>query len=120
MQLNKKDSSKSFKRVYVAGPYSADNVMDVLRNIRNGIDMSQTIMSMGYSPFCPWLDYHFVLMDFGDSLTLEDFYRYSIDWLEVSDIVYVIGDYSKSKGTLAEIKRAKELGIPIIYDIAEL
>ena len=111
---------KSFKRVYVAGPYSADNVMDVLRNIRNGIDISQTIMSMGYSPFCPWLDYHFVLMDFGDSLIVEDFYRYSLDWLEVSDVMLVIGDYMKSKGTIREIQKAEEWGIPVIYDINEL
>ena len=27
-------------KVYIAGPYSADNVMNVLHNIRKGIEMS--------------------------------------------------------------------------------
>ena len=78
------------KRIYVAGPYSADNVMDVIRNIRNGVHAATILFRAGYSPFCPWLDYHFVLMDFGDKLTIDDFYRYSIDWLSVSDALFVL------------------------------
>jgi len=108
------------KRIYIAGPYSANNVMDVLRNIRNGIDISRQVFTMGYAPFCPWLDYHFVLMDLTDSLTLDDFYRYSMDWLEVSDALLVLPGYENSNGTLAEIKKAQELKIPIFYDIKDL
>ena len=108
------------KRIYVAGPYSADNVIDVLRNIRNGIEASQQVFMQGYAPFCPWLDYHFVLMDFGDALTLDDFYQYSMAWLDVSDGLLVLPGYETSKGTLAEIKRAERLNIPVYYDIDDV
>ena len=108
------------KRIYVAGPYSADNVMDVLRNIRNGIDMSYEVFVRGYAPFCPWLDYQYVLMDLDGELTLDDFYQYSIAWLEVSDGMFVLPGYEKSKGTLLEIEHAKLLNIPIFYNIDDI
>ena len=108
------------KRIYVAGPYSADNVMDVLRNIRNGIEASQQVFVQGYAPFCPWLDYHYVLMDFGDALTLQDFYEYSIAWLEVSDGLLVLEGWEKSEGTIREMTYAKMNNIPIFYDIDEI
>lgn len=99
--------------VYVAGKYSANNVMDVLENIRVGTKKCAELLKKGFVPFCPWLDYQFKFYE--PSLKLEDYYRYSIAWLERSDIVYVLPNYEKSKGTLKEIKRAQELGIPVIF-----
>jgi hypothetical protein len=37
-------------------------------------------------------------------------------WLEVSDCVYVLRDSENSKGTLAEIVRARELKIPVLFE----
>lgn len=108
------------KRIYIAGAYSADNVMDVLKNIREGIKASIEIMKLGFSPFCPWLDYQFVFMDFDNKLELEDFYRYSIDWLEVSDAIIVIGkNWQDFKGVNMEIDFAIQRYIPIFYGIDE-
>jgi hypothetical protein len=108
------------KRIYIAGPYSADNVMDVLKNIREGIRISTQIFNAGFSPFCPWLDFHFVLMDMGNQLKLEDFYRYSIDWLAVSDAILMTGDWKNSKGSVKEWEYAKKNNIPAFYNIDEL
>lgn len=108
------------KRIYIAGPYSADNVMDVLHNIRKGIQMSYEVMKLGYSPFCPFLDFHFVLMDIGSELKLEDFYRYSIDWLAVSDAILLIDGWQDSKGSVKEWEYAKKNNIPVFYSISEL
>ena len=108
------------KRIYVAGPYSAGNVMDVLRNIRWGIEVSTKVLLAGFAPFCPWLDYHFVLADHSEKLVVIDFYKYSLAWLEVSDAMLVLYGWQKSKGTLAEIERAKALNIPIYYDLSTL
>ena len=108
------------KRIYIAGPYSADNVMDVLHNIRAGIQASYDVFKAGYAPFCPWLDYHYVLFDKASRLTINDFYDYSIAWLRVSDALLVIGDYKTSKGTLAEIDEAGEIGIPVFYNLSKL
>jgi hypothetical protein len=101
------------KRIYVAGSYNADNVIRVLDNIKIGTKKCVELLQEGYIPFCPWLDYQFHW--FGD-LTIDDYYRYSMGWLEVSDSMLVLSNSENSKGTQAEIKRAKELGIPIIYE----
>ena len=102
-------------KVYIAGPYSADNVMNVLHNIRKGIEMSYRVFAEGMAPFCPWLDYQYVLMDKDRKLTVQDFYDYSIAWLLVSDAVLVLEGWSTSKGTIREIEIAKENNIPVFY-----
>ncbi len=108
-------------RVYVAGAYSADNVIAVLDNMRRGMRKSTEVFLAGYSPFSPWLDYQFQLMlRDGEKLTVPDYYRYSMAWLEVADAVLVLPNSEQSKGTQAEIARAKELNIPIFYNLEEL
>lgn len=109
------------KRMYIAGAYSANNVIDVLNNMRKGMRKATEKLLEGYSPFVPWFDYHFQLMlREGETLSVKHYYDYSMAWLEVSDLVYVLNGYENSKGTLAEIKRAKELGIPIQYEGQEM
>lgn len=49
------------KKVYVAGKYSDDNVLDVLGNISRGIKLCKDLFLLGYAPFCPWLDHQYVL-----------------------------------------------------------
>lgn len=105
---------KKGDRIYVAGSYSADNVIQVLNNIQVGTKKCVELLKKGYVPFCPWIDYQFQFYD--TSLTVEDYYRYSMGWLEVSDAVLVLPNSENSKGTQAEIKRAKELGIPVYID----
>lgn len=103
------------KRVYVAGSYSADNVLDVLKNMRIGIRASTQVFLWGFSPFSPWLDYQFSLcMREGEEqmLKVQDYYDYSMAWLEASDMVVVLPNSENSVGTNKEIARASEMGIP--------
>jgi hypothetical protein len=111
------------KRVYVAGAYSANNVITIFDNMREGMRASLEVFRAGFAPFCPWLDFHYNLMLRGDEkLTVPDFYEYSIAWLDVSDAMYVHpnSDWRNSVGTLAEIKRAKQMAIPVYYDLDKL
>jgi hypothetical protein len=101
------------KRIYLAGPYSADNVMDVLKNISIGISTAAQILKDGDYPFCPWLDYHFALSD--PTIPKQAFYDYSKAWLEVADEIWVLPGYENSEGTLKEIATAKNSDIPIKY-----
>ena len=101
------------KRVYVAGPYSADNVLDVLKNIGLGEKTCACLFGNGFAPFCPWHDKSYVIDNFDSDFTVQQFYDYSMAWLEVSDAVLLIGCWENSKGTLKEIARAEEIGIPV-------
>lgn len=97
------------KRVFVCGPYSADNVLDVLGNIGRGIEESYRVFRSGFAPYCPWFDSRFAEMA---DIDKEDFYELSTAWLEVSDAVYLIEGWGKSEGCRKEVARASELGIP--------
>ena len=103
-------------RVYVAGAYSASNTIAVFNNMRRGMRAATEILLAGFAPFTPWLDYHYQLqLRDGESLNVTNYYEYSLAWLDVSDIVFVLDGWEHSQGTIAEIQRAKELHIPIIY-----
>lgn len=101
-------------RIYVAGPYSSDNVIGVLTNMRQGMRKATELLTKGYAPFCPWLDFHYTLMlQREETLTVPDYYAYSIAWLEVSDGVLLLPGWENSNGTLKEIEIAEKLGIPV-------
>jgi Domain of unknown function (DUF4406) len=108
------------KRVYVAGKYSADNVIDVLENIKQGINHGALVLKMGCAVFCPHLDHHFAMSAWGSILSKKQYQDNSMAWLEVSDIVYIMPDSKDSRGVQREIERAKELHIPICYSLNEL
>jgi hypothetical protein len=109
------------KRVYVAGAYSANTVISVLNNMRNGMRTSLEVLLAGYAPFCPWLDYHYqLLLRPGESLAILDYYDYSMSWLEAAHVLLVLPGWEASAGTYAEIAKAEEMGIPIYYSIEDL
>ena len=107
-------------KVYVAGPYSADNVIDVLKNIGRGEKVCAQLFQDGFAPFCPWHDKSYVIDEHDSEFTVDQFYNYSMAWLEVSDAVLLINGWENSRGTLDEIDRAKDLGIPIFYSYQDL
>lgn len=106
------------KCIYVAGAYSAPNILQCFANIKRGIEVSHTILKMGYAPFCPWLDFQYMLM-FGD-MKIDEFYNYTLAWLEKSDAMLLVPGYGDSVGTAGEIARAREINIPIFYDILDM
>jgi len=102
------------KRIYIAGPYSADNVITVLGNMRRGMMLATKVFKAGFAPFCPHLDFHYSLMvREGEDFTVDDYYNYSMAWLEASDAVLLLPNWQASKGSMAEVDRAYELGIPV-------
>lgn len=108
-------------RVYVAGKYDDNNIISALENMRLGMKVSTELLLKGYAPFCPWLDYHFVLMcPDGKHIEKSVYHKYSVQWLEVSDCVLALPNWENSGGAKREIARAKELGIPVYYSIPEL
>lgn len=108
------------KRIYVAGRYSAENVIDVLKNIGRGEKACAELFQLGFAPFCPWSDKVFITHNPDAEFTLQQFYENSIAWLEVSDAIFVLENSEESRGTQAEIKKAKELNLPVFYSVEYL
>ena len=119
-------TNAKIKRVYVAGTMSPTRkdehpVVQFLDNIRKGQRASVEVLFAGFTPFSPFLDfqYWFQLRN-NEKITEKMIKALSMDWLEVSDAVLVTHPYRASSGTLAEIARARELGIPVFYSLDDL
>ena len=109
------------KKVYVAGAMSADNILEVLNNIHDGIKIGAELLKNGFAPFVPHLDVMFKIQNGSDlKVPVDNYYQYSMEFLKVCDCVLVCPNWKNSKGTLAEIEMAKNLGIPVYYSLEEL
>jgi len=127
-----------FYRIYVAGAYSNPDYLKVFENMRRGIQLSIKALSLGFAPFCPWLDYQYPFFGLPDAKLLKKelngvlekielgeidislLQAYSIAWLDVCDAVLVNEGWENSKGTKAEIERAEKLNIPVFYSLADM
>ena len=102
------------RRIYVAGAYSADNVLGVFENMRRGFRVAATLQAAGYAPLAPWAD---CLLFFQAPLTLQSAYETSASWLTVADAVLVIPEgATASTGVQRELELAKYLEIPVFYE----
>ena len=102
-------------KVYIAGAYSADNVLAMLRNMREGMKLAERVFATGKAaPFVPWFDWQFEM--FGDH-DVSTYYKYSLTWLVASDIMLIRRYASEnSTGTQNEIEAANRYGVKIFYD----
>jgi len=108
-------------KVYIAGPYSSDNVLGVLGNIAAGMRMASKLLQKGFAVFCPWTDHQlFFQLREGESVSLEVIQEHSMEWLKVADAVLVLQGYHASKGTLAEMKVAYSMDKPVFFNPCEL
>ena len=113
-------------KVYIAGAYSDTNVLGVLRNIGRGQDIATQVFKLGFAPFAPWLDKEFVINGWRYEFAVDSFYKYSIEWLKVSDCMLVVPNvpnmknWEDSYGTKKEIEVALSLQIPVFYSITQM
>jgi len=107
-------------KVYVAGKYSADNVIEVLQNIGHAEEVAAILFEQGFAPFCPHHNKDFCIKLYGTKFTKQQFYDYCLEWLAVSDVMFVISGSRTSFGVKAEIEFAKENNIQIFYNISDL
>ena len=85
--------------------------------MRKGLEASVELLTLGYAPFCPWLDYLFQFISNGNCLNRIDYYEYSLAWLLASDAMIVIELRKHSIGTSHEMKIAENNNIPIFKSI---
>lgn len=101
------------RKVYIAGKYNDTDVIKVLHNIREGIALATYVLKQGDIPFCPFLDFLFVMFDPEKKLTSQNMRDYSMAWLEDCDELWLLPSWVNSGGCKAEVQRALELGIKI-------
>jgi len=112
-------------RVYIAGAYSGPDVVTVLNNMRLGMKLATQALQTGMLiPFCPWLDYHFFLMEesHNQKLTVQTMYSYSMSFLEHWAEAVLVQPIraAESKGTQAELDIARSKNLPIFYNLGDL
>ena len=108
------------RRIYIAGPYSAPDVLSVFSNMRRGMILATQVRKLGFAPFCPWMDFMYYFLDQENSFDLENCYEYSLAWLEVSDGILFTPDWRTSHGAQMEHAYAIEHHIPIFYNLMDL
>lgn len=110
--------ARKMRAIYVAGKYSAPNVIQVGDNMRAGWQACYNLLvNHGFAPFNPWADFDYLM--FGP-VPLETFYAYSLAQLERQEAVFVLPMWEKSTGTKAEIRHASLIGIPVFFELEKL
>lgn len=116
----------SFKRIYLAGPLTprgfredcgGNPAIEYLYNVRDMLRVAHRLIADGYAVFIPGMDFPMFLVN---NLTVEQIYKQGLAFLEVCDAVVCLPyDKEKSAGVIAELERARALGLPIFYGYKE-
>ena len=100
----------SMKVAYVAGPYRADTIWGVKRNIRNAEKYAMKYWRLGYAVICPHANS--ALFPGDPQMYLDG----DIEILKRCDVIVMIPGWEKSQGAKDELEKASVLGKEIIYE----
>lgn len=100
------------KRIYIASPYSIGNRES---NVNRSLKAANVLIGIGYAPFAPLLS-HFQNQLYPRAY--ETWLGLDLEWLVMCDAVLRLS--GPSLGADIEEARAKELGIPVYFTVADL
>lgn len=105
------------KLVYIAGKLN-DDAVKYLFNVNLMLTIGSYVRKRGFLAFTPCND----LLNgiHGGDMFYSDYAETNMAILERSDAVFLVPNWETSNGTKAEIKRAKELNIPIFENLDKL
>jgi hypothetical protein len=106
-------------RVFIAGPYSAETMPEVERNVHRAMVAGMELMYLGHEPFVPHLSHWMGLAATGggDCIPYARWVQWSLAFVECCDgLLYL----APSPGADRERARAVELGLPIWESVAEI
>jgi Domain of unknown function (DUF4406) len=99
-------------RVYVAGPYTHGGVET---NVNNAIDAANKLADFGYEPYVPHLNHFWHIRH---PRPYEFWCQLDNSFLPFCDALLRLPGLSE--GADAEVKLAKDCGIPVFYSIHEI
>jgi len=97
------------KLVYIAGKFRGPTAWDIEQNIRRAEWVGMEVARLGAAPLIPHANTRF----FHGTLTDEFWLAATLEMLDRCDAVQLVQGWPESKGTLAEIERARARGIPV-------
>ncbi len=98
--------------IYVAGPYRANCENSLFENIMRARAKARELWHEGWVVICP----HTNSMFMGDKDDYQLFLDGCLELVRRSDAIYMLAGWSRSIGSLQELKLAQELGKEIIYE----
>ena len=104
--------------VYIAGRMSGPEV-DYLRNCARMLDTYRRLVEAGYAPICPAADLLLGIVS-PNGIDVETYKDCSMAYLRRADVVFVTNPDDITPGQQAEIDVAARLGVPVVYDAADL
>lgn len=99
-------------KVYIASPYSIGNKEE---NVFRQMQVADILISEGFCPYIPLLT-HYQHLQFPQPYNF--WLEYDLEWLFCCEAILRLD--GESYGADKEEEYAKELGIPIFYDIPTL
>lgn len=104
------------KLVYVAGKFRGPTAWDIEQNIRRAELVGMEVARLGAAPLIPHANTRF----FHGTLTDEFWLAATMAMLDRCDAVMLAPEWQDSKGTLAEVERAKQRGLPVFEGLYDL
>ena len=102
-------------KIYVAGPYRANNAEEIKNNIARADAIAKELALLGHTPFVP----HTMIDPWqNDSrFSFEKIMELDSEWLKVCDALFYV---SPSTGADQEMEYAKKFGLLIFTSLEEL
>lgn len=105
------------KYVYIAGPYRGADRATVAGYIYMAARALRRLAELGIGAFCPHMNSaHFE--EYAPTVYPEYWLEMDLHFLDACDGLVLVDGWRRSEGALAEIDRARELGIPV-WDVSE-
>lgn len=102
-------------RVYVAGPISqGDSVGNCQRAIKIGFEL----MDQGYAPYVPHYSYFVDAASISGTGRYKQWISLDLSWISVCHGLLRLS--GTSKGADREVAWAKQIGVPVFYDLQDL
>lgn len=104
------------KVIYIAGPFRANSSWKMELNIRRSEEAALELWRMGAAPISPHLNTRFFQGELPDDVWLKG----DLEIVSRCDALLVLPRFSKSKGTLGEIRHAQKLGLRVFYSLRDV
>ncbi|MFA5387843.1 MAG: DUF4406 domain-containing protein [Candidatus Paceibacterota bacterium] len=104
------------KRVYIAGPISDENCINVAANLHRFAECENALLQAGFAPFNPAADWDAVRLG---GTTYEMLMERDLSFIPVCDVLYFLRGWKHSAGANREYRAAQKIGIPCAFEPIE-